>query len=71
MRDKVLGSRFKVQGSRELASEVEELYLGDRLAEELAAEASELLGGVCGVALEAGVRSCEKTWVLRGECLRG
>jgi hypothetical protein len=43
------------KGEEVLASEVEEFHLGDRLAEELAAEAGELLGGVCGVALEAGV----------------
>ena len=52
MEDKVLGSRFEVQGG--LAAEVEEFYLGDGLAEELAAEAGEFFGGVGGVALEGG-----------------
>jgi hypothetical protein len=63
------------KGEEVLASEVEEFHLGDRLAEELAAEASEFLGGVCGVALEAGVRGCGKRRVLREkwreECPRG
>jgi hypothetical protein len=35
-----------------LAAEVEEFYVGDGLAEELAAEAGEFFYGVGGVALE-------------------